>query len=202
MAGFNPWIAQPINVFNTRNAEMYVGLKGNAGEHFSYMAKVGYVQRNNVALFLNDSADGKTYRVTSEPKINSIRLQGEVSYQKGDAFYWNAGIKVQTFGSLTINKEAYGLIPVEISSHLRAKIAKDFYFTADLFYFEGNYYKTKAATGRTKVAIDMNAGLEFKVADQFSLWLQLNNIFNNKYERWHQYQVYGFNLLGGLIFSF
>lgn len=202
MAGFNPWIAQPINVFNTCNSELYVGLKGNSGEHLSYMARVGYVHRNNVALFLNDSSDGKTYRVTSEPTINSIRLQGEVSYQKADAFYWNAGIKVQTFGSMKINKEAYGLIPVEINSHVRAKIAKDFYFTADLFYFEGNHYKTKAATGRTKVAIDMNAGLEFKVANNIGLWVQFNNLFNSQYQRWKQYQVLGFQALGGVKFNF
>jgi len=30
----------------------------------------------------------------------------------------------------------------------------------------------------------------------------MNNIFNNQYERWHQYKVYGFNILGGIIFSF
>jgi len=189
-------------VFNTCNSELYVGLKGNSGEHLSYMARVGYVHRNNVALFLNDSSDGKTYRVTSEPTINSIRLQGEVSYQKADAFYWNAGIKVQTFGSMKINKEAYGLIPVEINSHVRAKIAKDFYFTADLFYFEGNHYKTKAATGRTKVAIDMNAGLEFKVANNIGLWVQFNNLFNSQYQRWKQYQVLGFQALGGVKFNF
>jgi hypothetical protein len=30
----------------------------------------------------------------------------------------------------------------------------------------------------------------------------MNNIFNNKYERWHQYPVYGFNILGGIVFRF
>ena len=30
----------------------------------------------------------------------------------------------------------------------------------------------------------------------------MNNIFDDKYQRWNQYQVYGFNLLGGVVFSF
>ena len=202
MVSFNPWIEQPKNIFNTRNSEIYAGLKGNGGEHFSYMVKVGVVQRNNVALYLNDSADGKTYRVAMEPKINSIKLQGEVSYQKTDVFYWNAGFKAQTFGNLTFNKEAYGLIPLEINSHLRAKLFKGFYLTADLFYFEGNWYKTKAGTDRTKTALDLNAGMEFKVAKNVGLWLQFNNLLDSKYQRWQQYPVLGFQALGGVRINF
>jgi len=34
------------------------------------------------------------------------------------------------------------------------------------------------------------------------IWLQMNNIFNNRYERWNRYEVFGFNILGGIIYSF
>ncbi|MEO7313125.1 MAG: hypothetical protein ABIX01_22260 [Chitinophagaceae bacterium] len=202
LAAFNPWIGQPKNIFNTKNSEIYVGLKGNTGEHLSYMAKIGAVQRNNVALFLNDSSDGKTYRAELEPKVNSIKLQGELSYQMADKFYWNAGFKAQTFGGLTFHKEAYGLIPLEINSHLRARIFKDFYLTADLYYFEGNWYKTKAGTDKTKIALDLNAGLEFRVAKNVMLWLQFSNLLNTKYQRWQQYPVLGFQALGGVKVNF
>ena len=137
-----------------------------------------------------------------EPKINSIKLQGEISYQKADNFYWNAGFKAQTFGGLSVNKEAYGLIPLEINSHFKAKIFKDFYVTADLFYFEGNWYKTKNSTDKTKVALDLNAGLEFRVAKNVMLWLQFNNLFNSRYQRWQQYPVLGFQALGGVKINF
>ena len=50
--------------------------------------------------------------------------------------------------------------------------------------------------------VDLNAGVEFRITRQLNLWFQMNNLFNDKYERWHQYQVYGFNLLGGIVFSF
>ena len=51
-------------------------------------------------------------------------------------------------------------------------------------------------------AFDLNAGAEFRITKNFNLWLQMNNIFNNKYERWNQYQVFGFNILGGIVYSF
>jgi len=202
MAAFNPWIAQPKDVFNTRNTEIYAGIKGNLGEHFSYMAKVGAVGRRNVALFMNDSTDGKTYYVRDEPKVNSVKLQGEISYQQADRFYWNAGFKAQSFGGLKTYDKAYGLIPLEINSHVRARIIKDLYLTADLFYFEGNWYRTRLIQGKTKTAFDLNAGLEFKVVDHVSVWLQFNNVFNNTYQRWQQYPVLGFQALGGVKFTF
>ena len=48
----------------------------------------------------------------------------------------------------------------------------------------------------------MNAGVEFRILRQLNLWFQMNNIFNDMYERWHQYPVYGFNVAGGIVFSF
>ena len=56
--------------------------------------------------------------------------------------------------------------------------------------------------GKSNPAFDLNAGVEFRITKQLNLWLQMNNIFNNKYERWNQYQSYGFNILGGIVFSF
>ncbi|HZE84501.1 MAG TPA: hypothetical protein VE035_09340, partial [Puia sp.] len=73
----------------------------------------------------------------------------------------------------------------------------------DLFAFDGAQYR--AGNGQSfkgDGAFDFNAGVEFRITRQVNLWLQLNNIFNEKYERWHQYQTYGFNLLGGIVFSF
>ena len=52
----------------------------------------------------------------------------------------------------------------------------------------------------TTGGFDINAGVEFRIARQLNLWLQMNNLFNDKYQRWNQYSVYGFNILGGVIF--
>ena len=49
---------------------------------------------------------------------------------------------------------------------------------------------------------DLSAGVEFKVNKMFSAWLDVNNILNDKYERWHNYQVYGLNVLGGVRVNF
>ena len=56
----------------------------------------------------------------------------------------------------------------------------------------GKHYK-----GET--GFDLSAGAEFRITKNFNLWLQLNNIFNNKYERWHQYECLGLIFWEGLL---
>jgi outer membrane cobalamin receptor len=64
------------------------------------------------------------------------------------------------------------------------------------------YQKKDGGKGRLSGAVDMNAGLEFRVTKNLNLWTQFNNIFNKEYQLWNQYPVYGFNFVGGVIFSF
>jgi hypothetical protein len=202
----NPWLAQPDSLMNTRVQEWYGGFKGSISNHFSYAAKVGFQQYKNMPLFVNDSAaasGGKSFLINYEPSMDALQLHGEVSYIQGEEFTATASINVNDYRHLKVNAKAYGLLPMEFNTHLKWQAFKDFWVKADLFTFDGARYLTadgKAFKGGK--ATDMNAGVEFRILRQLNLWFQMNNIFNNKYERWHQYPVYGFNVLGGIVFTF
>jgi len=45
-------------------------------------------------------------------------------------------------------------------------------------------------------------GAAYKINKQFSAWLDANNVFNDKYQRWHGYPVYGFNVMAGILIRF
>ncbi|HEY4290616.1 MAG TPA: hypothetical protein VGN00_26135 [Puia sp.] len=202
----NPWLAQPDSLMNTRVQEWYGGFKGSISNHFSYAAKVGFQQYKNMPLFVNDSAaasGGKSFLINYEPSMDALQLHGEVSYIQGEEFTATASINVNDYRHLKVNAKAYGLLPMEFNTHVKWQAFKDFWVKADLFTFDGARYLTgdgKAFKGGK--ATDMNAGVEFRILRQLNLWFQMNNIFNNKYERWHQYPVYGFNVLGGIVFTF
>ena len=61
-AGINPWVAQPtsINAIPV-SQELYAGIKGMVLDHFTYSAKASAVQYRDLAMFVNDSIDGKTF---------------------------------------------------------------------------------------------------------------------------------------------
>jgi len=92
---------------------------------------------------------------------------------------------------------------VEFNTHLKWQAFKDFWAKLDLYTFQGaEYLAQNGSAHRGDRGTDLNAGVEFRVLRQLNLWFQMNNIFSDKYQRWNQYQVYGFNVLGGIVFTF
>ena len=92
---------------------------------------------------------------------------------------------------------------MELNASLRWQLMKDLWFFSELWAWDGGrYLGADDSDYKLKGAFDLSSGAEFRITKNFNLWLQLNNILNNKYERWNQYQVYGFNLLGGITYSF
>ena len=49
---------------------------------------------------------------------------------------------------------------------------------------------------------DVNVGASYGISDNFGVFLDLNNVLNQKYQRWNNYQSYGFNLIGGVTMKF
>lgn len=202
-ASINPWIAQPTALLNTRVVERYVGIKGSVLNHLSYSAKLGFNTYKNMALFANDTIDGKTFVTLYTPSMNVLSFHGELGYTLGEHFSATGKLTLNEFSSVKDQAKAWGLLPLEFDALLRWKIMKDFWLRSDLNLWDGAAYRTLTkAVGKGDAAFDLSAGLEYKLTKSLNLWFQMNNIFNNKYERWHQYPVYGFNVLGGIVFSF
>jgi hypothetical protein len=201
-AAINPWLFEPTNLLNTRVTEFFGGFKGSLTEHISYLAKVGFSESRNMPLFLNDSLDGKNFQIVYEDKLETFSVHGELSYQQGENFNVTAALTLNNFHTSSQEK-AWGLLPTEFTTSFRWQIIKDLWLKADLWAFEGAYFRNiynVVASGNG--GFDVNAGMELKLTRQLNLWLQMNNLVNDKYQRWNQYSVYGFNILVGATFAF
>jgi len=201
-AGINPWLWEPTSLYNTRVVEFFGGIKGSLSPHLSYLGKAGFSQSHNMPLFLNDSLDGKNFQVTYEERLDAFSIHGELSYLQGEDLNITAGLTLTNYKTLTQYK-AWGILPLEFTATVRLQVIKDLWLKADLWAFEGAYWRyLDKAVSSGPGGFDVSAGVEFKIARQLNLWLQMNNLFNDKYQRWNQYSVYGFNILGGVIFTF
>jgi len=206
LASQNPWLWAPSSLLNTWVEERDAGFKGAVGDHFTYSAKVGFNKLNNQPLFINDTSlagDGKSFQVVNAERINVLNLGGELGYTVEEKFSLISSLSFNQYTGLRGQQKAWGLLPLEFNTALRLQVIKDLWLKGDLFAWNGPRYLRKDGNdGKLKGAVDLNAGLEFKIQKNISLWTQFNNIFNKEYQRWNQYPVYGFNFVGGIIFSF
>lgn len=205
LAAINPYIVPPTTLFNTKINELYVGFKGSIDRHLTANGKISFLKMDNMVFFANDTTTGKTHNflLLNEPTMQALRLNGEVSYDVQERLSILGGITYTQFTKLSVNNRAYGLVPLEINGTMRWKVLKDLTLKSDVFFFDGSYYRNqKLQTAKLNPAFDANLSAEFPVTKKLNGWVQFNNFLNNKYQRWNQYQVLGFQLLAGVVYSF
>ena len=203
LIGYNPWIGPLSAIVNTQINQQFIGIKGSSGNHITYNAKIAFQQLKNQPLFLNDPMDGKSFNIIYESTMNALKIAGEFGYIVQDNWSVLASASFTQFNAFSVNNYAWGLIPVEITGTSIWKPLKGLQLKADLFYLGGSMYKT-VTTPPTRLSpgLDFNIGGEFDIGQNWRIWLQMNNLFNNTYQRWNQYPVFGFNVMAGVVYSF
>lgn len=202
LAAINPWIQTLSTQFNTKEVELYGGIKATVGKHFNFSAKAGVVTFDNMPLFVNDSISGNGFYVVNESRAGSLRVHGDMSYINQDKFTLTAGVTFNGYAGLRDNARAWGTVPMELNASLRWWAFKQVLLKSDFYMFTGGAFKQKNVTGTGNGGTDLSLGAEFKITKMFSAWLDVNNVFSSKYQRWHNYEVYGLNLLGGIRVNF
>ncbi|HEY1113165.1 MAG TPA: hypothetical protein VGE66_06370 [Chitinophagaceae bacterium] len=203
LAEYNPWIWAPAFSNNSQIEEFYGGIKGAVTDHFNYNLKLGYNKITNQQYFVNDTATGKSFLVLNDPEARAFNFNGEIGYTVGEKFTMKTGLALKRFINMDdVYEKPFGIPQLEFNTNIRLQVLKDLYVKGDLYAFDAVWYQTKGDRGKQKGGMDLGAGLEFAVYKNVKLWAQFNNILNNDYQRWKQYPVYGFNFLGGVVFSF
>ena len=202
----NPYIKTLDAQKNTLETEIYGGIKSSIGKHILFTAKAGFIKYKDYQFILNDTAsasDGKSFVLSTEPKLNNFRLHGDLSYIIQDKFNLTGSITFNGFTGMKVNERAWNTIPVECNASARWNLNKKLLLKSDFYFFAGGHYLEKGNLSRTfNGATDWSVGGEYKIKKQFSAFIDLNNIFGKNYERWHNYPVYGMNVLGGICLRF
>ncbi|MFY7898827.1 MAG: hypothetical protein ACOVNY_01505 [Chitinophagaceae bacterium] len=200
----NPFLDPVTTQANTLSVEQFAGLKGSLNQHFSYNAKLSFVQMKNAVLFNNFYyLNNQNFKTIVSPEIQAIRIKGELGYAIQDKFSVLASATFNQFTKIELFQKAYGLVPLELNGSLLWKVLKDVQIKSDILFMSGNTFADNVTNvGNVKPAIDVNIGTEFLVLPKLNAWIQFNNMLNNKYQRWNQYQVLGFQVLAGVVYSF
>ncbi|WP_316801368.1 hypothetical protein [Pedobacter frigidisoli] len=216
----NPWLNNNILVKNTvEKLSFSAGIKGTGGPGFGYKAKLYIRQFDDMPLFVNNFADFNKFDVIYDfGKTKLTGLEGEISVQVSDALKWTGklniddwkpaqetyswfkpGLKVSSNFVYTFNKKLSFNAGVVIQDDVKAKL----YLSAPvnpLQYVVPNTSIEEIVT--VKGYVDLGIGADYKINNKFSVFAKANNLLNTNYSRYLYYQVNGFNIFGGLSYSF
>ncbi len=204
LTAINPYLSTIVVQQNTKEIEFYGGIKASIAKHFNFSAKAGLVDYTNLPFFVNDTLKNSIpFVIKNETSVKNFRVHGDFSYINQDKFTLTGGINFNGYTNMVTNARAWHTIPVEITGTLRWWALKTVLIKSDLRLFDGSNYLAKGPVARPlSGGTDLSAGLEFKITKNISVWGDANNILNSKYQRWNNYEVYGANFMGGVLFNF
>lgn len=200
-SAYNPFINTTFNIQNTSIYNFYAGVKGSVGV-VNYDAQVGVKQANDLALFL-DNPDLE----------NGFRRTFEVLYDTATIFNINGTINTKEINGIsfggTVDLNTYSLAQAEKPWHLPTFSLNGFVtytgldnnlqVKADLFMENGIPYLNELGEADNLNALfDLSVGADYFFSDNIGVFLQLNNLANNKRIRWNGYENFGFNVIGGI----
>ena len=199
----NPYMQDPVFMHNTKEIQYYGGIKATVGKHFNFNAKAAFISYTNMPLFVNDPTIGNSFYISNESKMSDLQIHGDLNFISQDKFTVTGALDLNSYTGMHDNEKAWGLFPLKLTGSLRWNLSDQLLIKGDLAAFSGA--KALLKNGDIKNmngGTDLSAGAEFKLNKQFSVWLDMDNILNSKYEIWNNYPVYGFQVIGGILVHF
>ncbi len=219
MARVNPFVSPTLAIQPTdRQYDAYIGLKGKLSNNMSYNVRGKYKAANNQPLYLanpaiitddRDYTRGNSFGLVYDD-IKTLSVFGEINVDVNRNF--TLGIKAEYFNYTTDEQnEAWNLPDFEASLFMDFQIDEHWFAGASLFYTGERFDQeqvfdplnpTVPATVVLESFFDANAHLGYRINERWSVYAKANNIANQDYKRWLNYQVQGIQFLAGATYKF
>ncbi|MBT8221410.1 MAG: hypothetical protein KJP00_16400 [Bacteroidia bacterium] len=198
---YNPFLVSQLRIQNTEYIEAYGGIKGSF-KQFNYEGKVGFKKAKGLPLYLPDVNDTKRFNVIYDT-VDIVGISGTVGAELIPGMMLSGTISQNIF-SLDNEEKAWHLPSTELNVNASYITLEDkLLLRADLYVANGVPYKNALdQTDNLKALLDLSVGGEYRVTDGVGVFLQANNLTNNKRERWQRYPTFGLNVLGGIVARF
>ena len=212
----NRFLGPAINIQNmTERLHAFGGIKGNAGATFGWKAKAFYRQLENMPLFANrldaPFQFDMIYDGDGDEAVKHIGVEGEINIRASEVVNLGGRLNIDNY-TMAYQEEAWHTPSLRLTGNARFNISEKLYIDAEAL-FQGQTYSRvlenpiASPDGPTvketiPAFFDLSAGAEYKATSQLGIFVKANNILNTEYQRFLYYPRLGFNIIGGLNFSF
>ncbi len=193
--------------------DIYGGFKGTLSKHVSFNLGGSYSHIFNKALFVSDTnyIMGHRFKVIYDT-MSIAMAEGSLSYQLDEK------IKIDGIGryfhyALENNAFAWNMPEWQLIMRGNYLYKDDLHFSLDINIEGGRkalVYKNELNVIHTKTQLaqkmgllaDLNIQVEYRYTKTISAFIQLNNALAQRYIRWYNYPVQGFQIMGGISARF
>ena len=203
LSDYNPWINPRLRLRNSEATRYYGGVEGTF-RGIAYRAEAGYKYLDNLALFITRrNGDG----------IPDF----EVIYDDGSQVYLQAtatlplvenldlsGTVVQRFYSMENQEKPWHLPSFSLNAAgIYTLTNLPLQVRADFFMENGLPYQTlEGGADNLNALLDLSLSAEYTFTERLGAWVRVNNLLNNKRERFFQYPTIGTNFMVGATAAF
>ena len=211
----NEFLLSNIHLDNETEAiNAFIGLKGTLSKRIGFDIGAYFSNHKNMALFVTDTlfSAGNTFNVIYDT-INRTKIEGSIHYQLSEKLKIDAVARYFSYQARN-NPFAWNRPQVEIMARGHYNLYDKFLFNLDLNFEGGRYaqvYDSSLQGVKEQDGIlykslgfiaDVNLGVEYRYNTRVSAFVNANNLAAQRYQRWFNYPVRGFQVLGGFTFRF
>lgn len=205
LTDYNPFMYSRYSIAQSKTDHVFVGFESTFGKHMTIAASGTWKQWKNRATFINAydlSTDGKTFRTIYNPRLNSYGIDASFQYQLAEVFGVQVALNWDRFYHSDLEK-MWQEPQLKLKSKIQSQPVKNLTLNATVDYWDKMYARNnQQKVEKIPAFLDLGFQAEYEIIPRFSIFLQLNNILNDKYQRWYQYDNCGMNVLGGARLKF
>lgn len=202
----NLWLAPNVPIFHTnKTLDFNVGLNAKLGNKISAHSGLAVANLKNWYYFINTDADQAKFTTIYDGGSGTKRanLYGAISFVQSEVAKFMLRADLYRYSTARI-EEAWHRPTYRITANAFYNLYHKFLFNVDIIAQGGMKAQEPITQNTVKLdaAFDLNFKTEYLFSESFSAFIQLNNIASSKYPLFLHYPVRGFQVMGGITWSF
>jgi hypothetical protein len=202
----NLWLAPNVPIFHTNKTfDFNVGLRAKLGTRVSAHSGLAIANLKNWYYFVNSAADQSKFETVYDGGSGTKRanLYAALSFVQSEAAKFMLRADLYRYSTSRL-EEAWHRPTYKVTANAFYNLYEKFLFNLDIIAQGGMKAQEPITNAVVKLdgAFDLNFKTEYLFSKSFSAFIQLNNITSSKYPVFLYYPVRGFQITGGITWSF
>lgn len=201
LSDYNPFLVSRIQVENTNFLEYYGGVKGNF-QGIEYRAQIAYKDAENLALFLANQDSIPRFNVLYDT-AQIFSIHGSLTFPVIEGLEVT-GAFTQNFFSLDNQEKPWHLPSLTLNGGIRYTTLEGKLLVKGDFFLENGvpFLNQNDEAENLNALFDVSLGADYLFTENIGAFVQVNNLANNRRQRWQYYPTFGINALIGVTARF